>query len=235
MSKEIKVFVGSTPEQLIPSLVLAYSIKKYTKVPSTVTPLYKLNVEYRNPKDVINQPRTPFSFQRFFIPSLTDGIAFYMDSDMLVLKDMAPLLDYSFDGHDGLSAAGMDRFPKWGDSNYAMLMLDCDNISWDMDSIVDMLDSGELTYADLMFKFKHAKISPALGENGQWNSLDLYDEKETALLHYTDMGRQPWLFPHHPQEQLWVNHLLEAIESGFIEKSLYYEHVSNRWVRNFLF
>lgn len=234
MEKEIKVFVGSTPEQLIPSLVLDYSIKKYTNIPSTVTPLYQLDVKHRTPKNPRSRPRTPFSFQRFFIPSLTDGIAFYMDSDMLVLTDMAPLLDYDFDGADGLSAAGMESFDKWADSNYAMLMLDCDNISWNVDSIVNMLDEERLTYEELMFQFKHAKINAKLGERGQWNSLDYYEKDHTSLLHYTDMGTQPWKFGGHPLQHLWVDHLREAVESGFIDKELYEEHVSLGYIRNLI-
>ena len=228
---EIKVFVGSTPEQLIPSLVLDFSIKKHTLNPSTVTPMFQLSVDHKTPEHPNCRPRTPFSFQRFFIPSLTDGPAFYMDSDMQVFKDVGKLLDCPFEGNDGLSASGMEKFKKWGDSNYAMLMLDCDNIKWDVNSIIDMLDRGDLTYEELMFKFKHAKIEAKLGGNGQWNSLDYYEEGETALLHYTDMGTQPWVHEGHPLEDLWVNDLREAISCGFIDKDLYDDHVSKRYLR----
>ena len=52
------------------------------------------------PIDVQSRPRTPFSFKRFFIPQLTTGRAFYMDSDMIVFDDMGKLLESNFDGAD---------------------------------------------------------------------------------------------------------------------------------------
>lgn len=229
--KEIQVFVGSGPKQLIPSLVLDYSIKKHTLNPSTVTPLYQLQTVHRKPKSPANYPRTPFSFQRFFIPSLAKGRAFYMDSDMQVFADVGQLLESDFEGFEGLSAAGMDKFDQWANSNYAMLMLDCDKIKWNIESIIDMLDEGKLTYEDLMFKFKHSNIKASLGSDGIWNSLDHYEEGKTALLHYTDMSTQPWKYPNHPFGSLWVSYLREAISCGFIDKQLYDEHVSKGYVR----
>ena len=232
--KEIKVFVGSTPEQLIPSLVLDYSIKKHTMNPSTVTPMFQLTVDHRMPQNPNCRPRPPFSFQRFFIPSLTDGVAFYMDSDMQVFQDMAQLLEYDFEGNDGLSVAGMEEFKDWSNSNYAMLMLDCDNINWDINSIIDQLDRGDMTYEQLMFEFKHAKIEAKLGARGSWNSLDHFEKGHTALIHYTDMGTQPWTRLNHPLEDLWVQDLREAVDCGFIDKGLYDEHVAKGYIRKLL-
>jgi hypothetical protein len=232
--KEIKVFVGSAPEQLIPSLVLEYSIKKHTENPVTVTPLYQLDTSHKIPRNANCLPRTPFSFQRFFIPSLTTGRAFYLDSDMLVFDDMAPLLDVDFEGNEGLSAKGMETFDNWSGSNYAMLMLNCDAIQWDMNSIIDMLDNEEITYEELMFEFKHSKIAPLLGENGQWNSLDVYEAGVTKLLHYTNMGTQPWKYTDHHLGSLWEKHLAQALQSGAIDIELVKEHQEKRWIRPFL-
>jgi hypothetical protein len=157
-----------------------------------------------------------------------------MDSDMQVFKDLAELHQYVFEGYDGLSAAGMEKFDKWPDSNFAMLMLDCDNIQWDVNSIIDMLDEGKMTYRELMFEFKHARINSSLGHSGIWNSLDHYEEGETALLHYTDMATQPWKYAKHPLGYLWENDLKEAISCGFIDKELYETHVSKGYIREIL-
>ncbi|MBC8416860.1 hypothetical protein H8E06_00840 [bacterium] len=228
--EEIKVYVGSAPEQEIPAKVLEYSIKLNTFNPATVTPLHELPTEHRLPADPKNHPRTPFSFKRFFIPELATGKAFYLDSDMLVFGDMGDLLKHNFDGYDGICCAGMDKYEHWQHSNYAMLMLDCDNIEWTVDSIIDQLDSGELTYESLMFEFKHAKIKPEFDSG--WNSLDAHDEN-TTLLHYTDMSKQPWRVANHPLEGFWFSYLKGAVETGFISKDLVYDHGDKGWIRKF--
>jgi hypothetical protein len=229
--EEVNVYVGSTPDQLIPSLVLEYSIKKNTHHPSTVTPLHTLATDHRMPVDDQNKPRTPFSFKRFFIPELASGKAFYLDSDMIVFGDMGSLLEYDFDGHEGLCCAGMDKFTHWKHSNFAMLLFDCDNIEWTVDEIIDKLDAKELTYEDLMFDFSHAKIKPTFEYT--WNSLDDYEEGKTMLLHYTDMMRQPWKYPHHPHERLWMDLLKEAVQTKFIDKQLVIDHGNSGAIRKF--
>jgi len=225
----IKVFVGSQHEQYIPAKVLEYSIKKNTQNPVEFNLLYKNNIKYKTPDNPANRPRTPFSFQRFMIPSLTTGKAFYLDSDMQVFGDMAELLGYNFGEYDVLSCKDMDSYNHWKGSEYAVLMLDCDEISWDINTIVDDLDSGKLTYERLMFDFEVAKVEPQFPPS--WNSLDTYDPNRTNLLHYTDMARQPWLYPGHPHEELWVKGLSEAIDAGVITTREYEEHVKNGFVR----
>jgi hypothetical protein len=230
----IQVFAGSDKAQLIPTLVLDYSIKKHTMNPSIVVPLHLLETKHRTPKNPKCRPRTPFSFKRFFIPQFASGKAFYMDSDMQVFKDMSELLELDFEDNEVLYSGGMDNFPGWKSSNFAMLLIDCDKVSWNMDSIIDQMDEGKLSYSELMFEFKHAKSKGCLGTNGEWNSLDHYVEGETANLHYTNMATQPWTKSGHKYESLWVNDLKEAVECGFIDKDLVLEHQSKRYIRKFI-
>ena len=157
-----------------------------------------------------------------------------MDSDMQVFKDMGQLLNVDFEDNEVLYCGGMDNFKGWKSSNFAMLLIDCDNVSWDMDSIIDQMDTGELTYEQLMFDFKHAKTKGSLGGNGEWNSLDKYVEGETANLHYTNMATQPWVHGGHKYEHLWVNDLKEGVECGFIDKNIVLEHQSKGWIRKFI-
>ena len=229
--EEVKVFVGSTPSEDIPTLVLDYSIKKHTHHPCSIVPLHTLPTEHRMPIDVQSRPRTPFSFKRFFIPQLTTGRAFYMDSDMIVFDDMGKLLESNFDGADGICCKNMDKFNNWQTSNYAFLLLDCDNVEWSIDSIIDQLDAGDLTYEQLMFEFKHAKIKPDFEYT--WNSLDLYEKDKTKLLHYTDMNKQPWKHPNHPHENLWLGLLKEAVQCGYIDKKLVIDHGNTGNIRQF--
>lgn len=229
--EEIKIFVGCSESELVPTKVLEYSVKKHTRNPVTVTPLFQCNTKHRIPKNPICRPRTPFSFQRFFIPSLTNGRAFYLDSDMLVFKDMAELLSYDFNGYDALSCKDMNIYGHWKGSEYAVLMLDCDNIKWDINSIIDDLDTGKLTYEKLMFDFAMARVNPVF--DPIWNSLDTYEQGKTGNLHYTNMNTQPWRHNGSPFLNLWVSNLKDAVTSGILTKELVFEHSKKGYIRKF--
>ena len=229
--EEIKVFVGCSEAELVPTKVLEYSIKKNTNNPASIIPLFQCDTKHRVPQNPQCRPRTPFSFQRFFIPSLTSGKAFYFDSDMLVFKDMAELLSYDFEGYDALSCKDMNIYGHWKGSEYAVLMLDCDNIKWDINSIIDDLDSGKLTYEKLMFDFAMAKVNPVF--DPLWNSLDTYEENKTANLHYTNMNTQPWRHNGSPYMNLWFKYLKEAVDNNILSKELVVSHGQKGYIRKF--
>jgi len=226
----IKVFVGSQYEQKVPAEVLKKSIMENTHHPVEFNNLYDFNVNHKTPKDPKNRPRTPFSFQRFMIPSLTEGKAFYLDSDMQVFGDMAELLDLDFGDAEVLACSGMEKYAHWKGSEYAFLLLDCDKINWNIDKIVEDLDSNKINYEELMFDFKIAKVKHSISPD--WNSLDHYEEGVTKLIHYTDMARQPWRVPNHPHEDLWIKGLRRAIKSSNSAAYLYSEHKQKGFVRN---
>jgi len=230
----IKVFVGASEEQLIPSLVLEYTIRKYSSLSVEVVPLYQKEISFRMPKDKRNRPRTPFSFQRFAIPQLTTGKAFYLDSDMIVFKDMAPLLDLDFEGHEIISVreVGKTGHQFSAKPSFAVHLIDCDKVNWDLNKIVDQLDEGKLTYESLMFDFAIADYTLKIGP--EWNHLDYYKEGETALLHYTNMNSQPWrpqARKSHKLAYLWKDALREAIAEGIVKESLVEDNIRKGWVR----
>ena len=228
----INVFVGSQEEQIVPALVLKDSIMRNTHNPVYFTNLADEQVDFRMPKDPRNRPRTPFSFQRFMIPTLANskGKAFYLDSDMQVFGDMADLLEIPFDDCNVIACSGMDKYEHWKGSEYAFLMLDCENIDWNLDTIVDSLDSGEMNYEELMFDFKMAKVKHAIPP--EWNSLDTYEQDITKLLHYTDMNRQPWRFPNHPHKDIWQSGLLDSLNSGVLDRQVYETHCIKGYIRS---
>src|SRR5690606_14541865 len=80
-------------------------------------------------------PYTEFSFARFAIPALAgfQGRALYMDSDMLVFADIAPLFDIAFGPAKVLIEQGAD--PGKG-KQAAVMMLDCSRLDWDVAAIV---------------------------------------------------------------------------------------------------
>lgn len=226
----VRVYVGATEAQMLPVKVLEYSIRKHASMSVEVFPLHRSGIEIPQPADESNRPRTPFSFQRFLIPELARrrGRAIYLDSDMLVFKDIRRLWTLAFDGADLLAAreGGSDgRSPQ-----FSVMLLDCASLGWDIRAIVESLDSGEFGYEQLMFEMPVAK-RPRAAIDPSWNSLEHFRPGETALLHYTDMERQPWLSRHNPLNSLWTQELLEALDAGRITYGEVEAHVRRGHVR----
>jgi hypothetical protein len=210
--------------------VLEFSIREHTTDDVVVFPLHEAKVEFPMPRDARNRPRTPFSFQRFYIPALQGhrGRAIYLDSDMQVFRDIKELWDLPFDGADLLAA----REP--GESNrrpqFSVMLLNCDELKWNLPEIVAALDRGELTYETLMYDMAVARsVRAAIAPS--WNSLEKYVPGETGLLHYTDMPTQPWVSLDNANGSIWVRDLIAAIDSGFISRSYVEEHVQLGFVR----
>jgi hypothetical protein len=226
----IRVYVGSQDAQMLAVKVLEFSIRRHTAADLVVFPLHEGKIEFPTPRDVKNRPRTPFSFQRFYIPALQGhrGRAIYLDSDMQVFRDIQELWTVPFDGADLLAA----REP--GDSGrrpqFSVMLLNCDELDWNLTNIVAALDRGDLTYETLMYDMAVArKIRAAIDPS--WNSLERYVPGETGLLHYTDMPTQPWVSLENPNGSLWVRDLLEAVRQGFIARAYVEGHVRRGFVR----
>jgi glycosyl transferase family 8 len=182
------------------------------------------------PKDARNRPRTPFSFQRFYIPALQQyqGRAIYLDSDMQVFSDIAALWRLPFQGADLLAArepGESGRRPQ-----FSVMLLDCSELNWHLPNIIAALDRGELTYETLMYNMTVAReVRAAIDPS--WNSLESYVPGETNLLHYTDMPTQPWVSPKNPNGALWVSALFRAVDAGYITRSYIEDHVRQGYVR----
>lgn len=211
----VRIFVGAMEEQWLPTRVLEYSIREHASMTTVVTPLYRVPIPIPQPLAPQNQPRTPFSFQRFLIPQAAGhrGRAIYLDSDMQVFRDIRELWQLPI-GNAGLLAAG-ERFGNGRRPQFSVMLLDCTALDWQIDGIVRSLDSQQLTYEQLIYKME---VAPKLRADipDYWNSLERYSESETALLHYTDMEKQPWLTTTNPLAYLWCRCLIQALQGGFI-------------------
>lgn len=226
----IRVYVGSQEAQMLAVRVLEYSIRKHASMDVEVFPLHLAKVEYPMPSDIRNRPRTPFSFQRFYIPSLKGyrGRAIYVDSDMQVFQDITELWTLAFDGADLLAAreAGeSSRRPQ-----FSVMLLNCEELRWDIAGIVAALDRGELTYETLMYQMAVARQVRAAIEP-RWNSLERHVAGETALLHYTDMPTQPWVSRENRLGYLWVRDLIEAVDAGVIARKCVEDDVRRGFIR----
>ena len=110
------------------------------------------------------------------------------------------------------------------------MVLNCDSLNWKVGEIIEDLDKGALTYAQLMYDMTVAKTIDRCIDQG-WNSLERYVEGQTALLHYTDMHTQPWVSQINPLGYLWVRDLFEAIDLGVISESYVRECVGKGYAR----
>jgi lipopolysaccharide biosynthesis glycosyltransferase len=222
----IRVYVGTDRSQALAVSVLEYSIKRHTKATVEVIPLLDLAVpKPRNPR---NEQRTGFSFCRFCIPKLAgyQGKAIYMDADMQVFKDIHDLWSLPFRGAKVLIqeevlhtdvTINKANAPKKREKQCSVMLLDCDNLNWEIDTIVQNLDTGEYDYNQLMTDLcilKEDEIGYSIPF--EWNSLEYFDEN-TCLIHYTDMGTQPWVSAHNPNGHLWFAEVRKMLADGSLE------------------
>ncbi len=227
----IRVYVGSQIEQMLAVKVLEYTLKKYASATVELHPLHLSDVYYPMPKHPENRPRTPFSFQRFSIPQMAGfkGKAIYLDSDMMVFTDIMKLWNIPFEGSQLLSAGFSGSENR--DPQYSVMLLNCEQLKeWAPSHIVSLLDEGKLTYNELMYQMKIVNQQQA-SIPSCWNSLEAYEPGQTALLHFTDMNRQPWLSRKNSLTPIWVQALIDAVEDGFISLQTIQEHVDLGWVR----
>lgn len=88
-----RVFIGFDERQAVAYNVCRFSIERRASVPVAVTPL-KLDA-----LPIKREGLTRFTFSRFLVPWLCDyqGMALFLDSDFLVLGDVAELFDRTED------------------------------------------------------------------------------------------------------------------------------------------
>ncbi len=230
LESPIRVYVGATEAELLPVKVLEYSIRKHASMRVEVFPLSRSGITIPLPRNPKQQPRTPFSFQRFLIPALTGyrGRAIYLDSDMQVFRDIRALWILPFSGADLLTASEPKRSVRL--PQFSVMVLNCETLHWDIREIVRALDDSLLTYEELVYQMSLVKNIRA-DINLEWNALERFSARETALLHFTDMSTQPWVSQENPLGYLWTGDLIEAIDAGAVSVDFVKQEVANGHVR----
>lgn len=210
----VRVFVACTLAERLPMRVLEFSIRETSSLPVEVAAIGAFDRPIPRPAELRNQPRTPFSFQRFLIPELCgyQGRGIYLDADMQVFTDIAALWNHPMEGADLLAVSEGNSGRR---GQFSVMLLDCARLRWRVEEIVDGLDQGRYSYEQLM---QEMCVAPRVGRvlAPQWNSLEKYEPGVTCLLHYTDMNTQPWISLRNPLGGLWVDCLRRAVAAGFI-------------------
>jgi len=92
----IQVFIGFDEGEKAAYHVLSESIRKFSSVPVSITPLSLNNLPQFTREKQSNQS-TDFAFSRFLVPYLSNykGWSIFMDCDMMVRSDIAELYGYA--------------------------------------------------------------------------------------------------------------------------------------------
>lgn len=218
----LNIYVGCEPPQHLAARVLEHSILRNTSHPVRVKRLD----EHVPAERCSAQGRTPFSMQRFFIPELNNhkDLAVYLDSDMLVFRDIWELLDLR-DPAVAVSSAvappGSGRRPQ-----FSVMVIDCSRARWTPEEILSL--AGE-TYEAAMFRFEFEPLKAACLPY-QWNSLEQYDA-DTSLVHFTDMERQPWLATDNHLTPLWMDALFQSMQDKFVSFDDLVQDTQRGWIR----
>ncbi|MEM6451306.1 MAG: glycosyltransferase [Cyanobacteria bacterium P01_D01_bin.105] len=235
----IRIYLGTQAAQTLAAQVLAYSIRKHTSHPVQIIPLYKAiaaaNISIPIPTSPALKPQTPFTFQRFAIPALCQyqGKAIYLDSDMLVFRDISQLWQQPFTQAQQPTADLLfvpEPLESGRSLQYSVMLLNCAQLQWDASQLVQSLMRGTWTYQEFVLDMSPATVKRADLPLG-WNDLERYDPARTALLHYTDMPHHPWLCVSNPLAPLWCNELLHAVADGAIARATVQESIHRGWVR----
>ena len=231
MNKDhVRVFIGSGEASLLERKVSIYSLCKHTKRDLDI---YVLNGTHNaielNDREPFPAPMslrvkyqnvTEFSLYRYLIPQLCNhqGKAIYIDSDTICLTDIGELFDTPLNGCDFL--AKRDAYTHTGADLWGLsvMLIDCQQCRFDLETFYDEVKQGMYSYTDLscMSPDFLAHHSYEIGElDPHWNVFDYFD-KDTKLIHYTNLYTQPWKYPYHPYGKLWFTYLQEAIDAGYI-------------------
>jgi hypothetical protein len=218
----LTIYLGCARPQTVAAKVLEHSILRHASGQVQVRRLNECVAEL--PMSLSGH--TMFSLQRFCIPLLNQyqGLAVYLDSDMLVFGDILELLTLRDPAVAVCSAAptpDSGRKPQ-----FSVLLIDCARARWQPE---DILRLAQENYRALMTQFIiEPSKAPCLPY--QWNSLERH-EPGTRLLHYTSMNIQPWISTRNPLTPLWMDALFDALDAGFVSPQELEEAHQHAWVR----
>lgn len=110
--KPLRIFIGFDQVEAVAYHTLVQSIIENTSVPVSITPVKMTMIpEYTRPRDP--HQSNEFSFTRFLVPYLADfeGLALFMDCDMMFRGDVKELFDLHEPGKS-VSVVKHDYTPK---------------------------------------------------------------------------------------------------------------------------
>lgn len=221
VQEPVRIFIGYDSKQDVAYDVLRWSILRRAHRPVHIEPLILTeltqgDVRFNRSHDPLQS--TEFTYTRFLVPYLMnyEGIALFMDSDMLALGDVTELFDLPMRGlslrvvkHDHrptettkMGGLKQTLYPR---KNWSSLMLmNCAELRCWTKTAVETMSGAWLHRFEPIPDWKIGDI-----DGKEWNVLDYYND-DTKLIHYTAGG--PWLADckNHPYGDIWkieANHV----------------------------
>lgn len=230
MSMKPRIFIGSGEASLLERKTLIHTLRKNSSVDVDI---YVFNGTHNSVEHEDDEPYlapmslkvkyanvTEFSNYRFLIPQLCnhEGLALFMDSDILALGDIAELFNTPLNGKQFICKG--DAYDKLGEKRWGLsvCLMDCSKTRFDLELYFQEIEQGLYTYTDLhQMSPKFLAIHPFdIGElDSKWNDFD-HADADTKNIHYTGLSTQPWKFPGHKFEDLWFRYFNEAREAGLV-------------------
>jgi len=192
-----RIFIGYDPSQHISYEVLRFSLHKHASEPLDIQPIDAERLtDWNRASDPLAS--TPFTYTRFLVPYLVDyeGIALFMDGDMLALGDISELFrlpmddlalrvrqhDYSPSETVKMGGKVQTQYPR---KNWSSLMLmNCAKLTaWTKEAV-------ETQTGAWLHRFEAIPDEQIGDISEEFNVLD-HMTGPTKLLHYTSGG--PWL------------------------------------------
>lgn len=215
---KLKIFIGLDTHWPECAFVLGKSIKERATVETEICMLrLKLlekspphGIDFKRPHDPLQS--TEFTYTRFLVPYLCnyEGIALFLDSDMLCFADIKQILPESNQKalyvvkhiHEPTEPTKMGGLPQspYPRKNWSSLMLmNCSKLKLWTKEFVENATGKQL------HRFEGIPDEEIEGLNPYWNCLDWFVENYTKILHYTSGG--PWIdspeCKNHPYAKLW--------------------------------
>lgn len=207
----IKIYIGTEPNQWLPTEVLRWSIKSRTQAPVEFHELKHISLNLKN------RMYTGFSFYRFAIPEAThyQGRAIYLDADIVVLDDIKNLFDLDMK-QKGALARKLHSEQENGRYTSVML-LDTEKLKhWKLNDWVEKINANPQLYDETLWVTSKGLNAQDFGDlPDEWNHLDQADAK-TKIIHYTNVPMQPWKRSGHPYGSIFLKELKAAIENDEI-------------------
>lgn len=188
----IRIFIGcaANHEDAESQAVLEWSIRKHASQPVDITwmKLSRCDKCYFGGWDT-SLWSTPFSGFRWAIPEMCnfEGKAIYMDSDVIVMDDIAKLWEQDIPGESFLLGKG------GGHWRICVSMFDCAKAKQHVKPISEQKKDRD--YHKKMGALTRRRKDLVSSFYGNWNCLDneLKSETNPKAIHYTYMASQPQL------------------------------------------
>lgn len=237
----IRIAIGSEPMQRVPAQVLKHSIRSRTAEPveffESWTPeggWHPLTEKYER------LGGTSFSMWRWVVPELFEyaGRAIYLDSDQVVLADIAELWNALPEGKWIAGVIGAEghfhgKTPDPTALETSVMVMDCARCDWNLAKLARRVVDGTLLahvsrtlptariaksdYAALMQgTWIPIELVQSLARG--WNHFNVHVPGQTRLLHWSHVRSQPYRCPGHETAPIFERELRAAIRAGAVKQ-----------------